>query len=107
LTSIEGNMLGWASAGSPSTMSPTSLRAADRAIDTIGQRTVVRGGQIWAAIGVSSKPITDNSSGTAMPRSRAAKTTPAAISSLLAKIAVGRGDRSSRRLAAVVPVSNV
>ena len=51
--------------------------------------------------------ITLNSSGTAMPRSRAAKTTPAAISSFEAKIAVGRGERSSSRSAAVTPVSNV
>ena len=68
------------------------LSAADRPIATMGQRTVVSGGQTLAAMGVSSKPMIDRSSGTDRPMLRAACKTPAAISSLLAKIAPGRGD---------------
>ena len=43
---VDGNSLGCSVGPGPPTISPTSLRAAERAIETIGQRTVVSGGQI-------------------------------------------------------------
>ena len=65
----------------PRPLSPTSLNAAARAIVAIGQRTVVSGGQMCEAIGVSSKPMIERSCGTLRPRWRATWNTPAAISS--------------------------
>ena len=59
------------------------------------------------AIAVSSNPTSDRSRGTSISRWRAACSAPAAISSLLAKIAVGRGLTSSSRSAAARPVSKV
>jgi hypothetical protein len=50
---------------------------------------------MWAAIAVSSQPMIVRSAGTVNPRCLAACYTPAAISSLEAKIAVGGGTRSS------------
>ncbi len=65
--------------------------AAARAIEVIGQRTVVSGGQVCEAMALSSNPMIECVSGTPMCRARAAWIAPAAISSLEAKIAVGRG----------------
>ena len=96
------------SGAGPNTPNPAmSFMAADRAIEAIGQRTVVNAGQICADTGVSSNPTTDRSLGMSMPLSRAARIAPAAISSLLAKMAEGRGIASSSRSAAIMPESKV
>ena len=63
--------------------------AAILAIAATGWRTVVSSGQIMLATGASSKPATDNSPGNCNPNFRAIDTTAAAMSSLLAKMAVG------------------
>ena len=68
---------------------------------------VVRGGQIILDIGLSSKPAIEISSGTDRPLRKAAIAKPAAISSLLAKIADG-GDASLKNCSpASSPALNV
>ena len=64
-------------------------------------------GGLREATGLSSKPITDNSSGMAIFSRYAALYTPAAISSLLAKMAVGRGRRASSASAQATPDSKL
>ena len=59
-TSVDRNSDGSSTAPSPSS-GAISFSAADRAIDAIGHRTVVSGGQTCAATGVSSKPMMDRS----------------------------------------------
>ena len=66
-----------------------SVLVATSAIFVMGCLTVVKAGHTWEASGVSSNPTTESSSGISRPRSRASNMTPAAMSSLLAKIAVG------------------
>ena len=60
-----------------------------------GWRTVVSGGLHRAASGMSSKPTTETSAGTARPRLAAAAMVLSAVMSLAAKIAVG-GSESER-----------
>ena len=48
-------------------------------------------------MGMPSNPTTEISSGTRFPRSRSARSTPMAMTSLMAKMAVSSGQRSSRR----------
>ena len=66
-----------------------SSSTAEPAMAAIGCRTVVSSGQTVVAVGVSSKPTTERSRGTSRPRRWATDTAAAAMSSLLAKIAVG------------------
>ena len=82
-----------------------SSRAAVSAISLMGWRTVVRGGHRRDAKGVSSKPTTDRSPGMAKPRRCASKSTPAAMSSLLATMALGASGKSSNSAAAALPES--
>jgi hypothetical protein len=71
--------------------------AAIRAIAATGCRTVVSSGHIMVATGASSNPVTDNCPGRLRPNFRAMDIAAAAMSSLLAKIAVGGvADRSIR-----------
>ena len=65
--------------------------AAVKAISAACIRIVVSEGQVVRAMALSPKPTTDSASGTAMPCSWAATSTPAAMASVLAKIALGRG----------------
>ena len=65
----------------------------------IGWRTVLSGGECRAASGMSSKPITDSSSGTEIPSSAATPSTAIAERSFAAKIAVGRSTSESRSCA--------
>ncbi len=65
----------------------------------IGWRTVVSAGQTTSAIGASSKPTTESCSGTAIFLAWATAITAAAMSSLLATMAVGGSGRSSSRRA--------
>ena len=66
----------------------------------IGWWIVVSAGQTEAAIEVSSKPAMLTSFGTSSPSRCATEQAAAAMSSLAAKIAVGRGVRANRRSAA-------
>src|SRR3569832_1078259 len=68
--SVDRNSDGSCTSSSPSSSSipAISFSAAERAIEALGQRTVVSGGQTWAAIGVSSKPMIDRSRGISSPR---------------------------------------
>src|SRR5262249_22083212 len=61
-----------------------------------GGRTVVSGGVMYAASGMSSKPTTLTSSGTRRPASFIAQITPNAIESLAAKTALTVGSLASR-----------
>ena len=70
----------------------TNFSAAMRPMSRIGWRIVVSEGHSREASGLSSKPMTVSSSGIFTPRRYAVRYTPAAVSSLPAKIAVGRGD---------------
>lgn len=70
-------------------MDAMSLVAASRAIARTGRRIVVSAGLILVASALSSNPATDKSRGTERPISVAVWITPAAMSSLLAKMAVG------------------
>ena len=63
-----------------------------------GWASVVSGGVELAASGMSSKPITERSSGTRSPSSRATWSTPSADISFAANTAVGRSPRVSRSL---------
>jgi hypothetical protein len=73
----------------------------------IGTRTEVRGGLVYCAIGMSSKPVTATSSGTETPASRRALNAPIAIESFAAKIAVGRCDNRASAFAARYPPVSV
>ena len=86
---------------------PTARAIASAAIAAIGIRSVVRPGTVDFAIGMSSKPTTDSSSGTFTPRSRAPRRTPIARTSVEATIAVGRGERRSSAPSAASPPSGV
>ncbi len=77
-----------------------------RAIAATGWRTVVSSGQIIVATGASSKPATDSWLGRLSPNLRAMETTAAAMSSLLAKIAVGGVAERSIRSAQTKPSVN-
>src|SRR4029453_9718578 len=59
---------------------------------------VVRGGAVEVAVGVSSKPTTDRSRGTWIPRAVAASTTPHASPSPLAPPGGGRPPHTGRQL---------
>src|SRR5262249_45784827 len=72
-----------------------SSRAASYPICWIGCSIVVSGGSPRADSGTLSKPITDRSSGTESPSSRATEIVVSAVTSFAAKIAVGRSSRSS------------
>src|SRR3546814_17074880 len=69
--------------------SATSVRAARTPMSRIGQRTVLSVGQICVAVGESSKPMIDNSPGTATTLPCATLINPAAISTFEQKNAVG------------------
>src|SRR5690606_12028259 len=69
----------------------------------IGWRMVVSSGHTVVAAEVSSQPTTDRSRGTSSPLRCATETTAAAMSSLLAKMAVGRFLRASSFSAAARP----
>jgi hypothetical protein len=76
--------------GVPSTVGvPISRSTAARAIASVGWRIVVSGGQTRLLAGESSKPAIARSPGIARPWRCAAASTPSAMSSLLAKTAVG------------------
>ncbi len=77
-------------------MPRSRISIAVSAIAATGWRIVVNSGHTVVAAEVSSKPTTDRSRGTSSPRRCATDTTAAAMSSLLAKIAVGglRSDSS-------------
>src|SRR5260370_6259444 len=81
----------------------TSSRAACRPFSPIGWRTVVSPGWAQAAIGRSSKPTTDRSSGTRTPACWAAAITPIAAMSLIASTAVGRRRPAHKRRNAFAP----
>ena len=68
---------------------------------------VVSAGHDWRENGLSSKPAMDRSYGTFMPADLAAASTPAAISSLEPKIAVGGSRSASSRRAPRKPSSKV
>ena len=72
--------------------------AACDAMSLVGWRTVVTGGHVCKAVGESSKPATERPSGSAMPASRAATMAPAAMSSLLATIAVGLSGKREKEV---------
>ena len=74
---------------------------------SMGCRITVSGGQDFSAVGVSSNPATERSPGSSSLRCCANHTTPDAISSLLATIAVGLFWRSRICLAATRPDSKV
>src|SRR5690606_37142093 len=84
-----------------------SLPAASLPIARIGWRIVVKEGHRREASGLSSKPTTVRSSGILTPRRYAVRYTPAAVSSLPAKIAVCGGERDSSISAHAAPDSNV
>ena len=71
-------------------MSSPSARAAARPFARKSWRIVVSAGSMAVASGMSSKPITDRSSGTRSPRCCAALTTAAAMRSEKQITAVGR-----------------
>jgi hypothetical protein len=66
------------------------ISAATPAISAVGWRTVVSCGQTTWALGESSKPTRVRSRGISMCRRLATAMTPSAMSSLPAKMAVGR-----------------
>src|SRR5690606_16065215 len=84
-----------------------SFSAASLPMSRIGWRIVVNEGHKREASGLSSKPMTVRSSGILTPRRYAVRYTPAAVSSLPAKIAVGGGERDSNVSAHAAPDSNV
>ena len=71
-------------------MADSNISAARLPISTNGCWMVVSGGRICPADSMSSKPITDTSSGTRSPASAAAVITAYAVTSECAKTAVGR-----------------
>src|SRR6185437_1265178 len=91
---------------SPPWICAINRRAACSAICSVRCREVVSEGHEWRENGLSSKPATDKSYGTCRPAARAAASTPAAISSLEPKIAVGGSASPSRRRAPRKPSSN-
>jgi len=78
-----------------------------RAIASVGWRMVVSGGQTRLLAGESSKPTIARSPGIARPWRCAAASTPSAMSSLLAKTAVGWWRSLSSWCVAATPDSNV
>src|SRR6266581_8549622 len=86
-------------------------RAASLPFSTIGWRTVVSGGLVHAAAGMSSNPTTDRSSGMCNPADCAADIRPIAVISLIASTAVGRrlplGSDSKARAPAATEVPAV
>ncbi len=76
-------------------------------MSTIGSRTVVSAGARSTATATSSKPVTDIRPGTAMPRSRSTESTPMAMSSLRARIAVTSGWAARISSAACLPPRRV
>ena len=60
-------------------------------MSTIGEPHVVSAGARSTATATSSKPVTDIRAGTGMPRARSTESTPMAMSSLRARIAVTSG----------------
>src|SRR5262249_12862360 len=74
-----------------------STRIASSPVSWKGTRTEARGGTVWAAISMSSHPMTAQSSGTRRPSSRRKLSTPIAIVSFCAKMAVRSGRRDSNR----------
>src|SRR6185437_4207749 len=87
--------------------SPSKSSSAVAAIAETGWRIVVSSGHTVVAGAVSSKPTTLRSLGTSRPLRCASPTTAAAISSLLAKIAVGRFELPNSRSAASRPERKV
>ena len=86
-------------------ISSSSRVAAARPQATTSVLTVVSGGWRWAASSMSSKPVTDISPGTEMPRARASESPAVAIRSLAKTTAVGRSARSSSSPMARAPDS--
>jgi hypothetical protein len=77
-----------------------------RAIAATGCRTVVSSGQIMVATGASSKPVTESWPGKLNPNFRAMEMAAAAMSSLLAKMAVGGVAERNIRSAQTNPSEN-
>ena len=89
MTRSKGRILARSAVVRPSMRAVTASTAA-RPMAKRGWRTVVSAGDPTAAKSMSSKPTTDISPGTDTPASEKAWMAPIAISSLAAKIAVGR-----------------
>ena len=88
------------SAGASSSIIRSKRSTAARPMSVSGWRTVVRGGSVAIAEGMSSKPTTERSSGTRIPRACATARTSFAEMSFAAKIALGGWGMSKRRTAA-------
>jgi hypothetical protein len=84
-------------------ISSSSSSIALRAMSATGCRMVVSAGQIVVASGVSSKPTTVRSPGTSSRRRCATAIAAAAMSSLLANMALGRRGLDSICSAAMRP----
>src|SRR5690606_4928997 len=99
----------WLCIGTPASLRrpAISMRAACRAMSSVACLAVVSAGHECREIGLSSKPAMDRSYGTFRPADFAAASTPAAISSLEPKIAVGGSRNDSRRRAPRKPSSKV
>ena len=78
---------GWPVARRPP--AAAGCRSATRPRPAIGWRTVVSGGALETAAGLSSKPTTERSCGTTTPNRRALSSRPSAVESQPATIAVG------------------
>ena len=85
----------------------SSCRVIDRPSSTIGCRTVVSGGSVYAAVSMSSNPITATSSGTRRPASRSVRRAACAIRSEAANTASSSGSAASSSRMAAVPDSRV
>ncbi len=79
------------------------MLAAAAPMSDIGWLMVVKPGQTMPAVAMSSKPTTERSLGITSPRAWAVASTPRAISSLQAKIAVGGSAMDSSFSAASSP----
>lgn len=108
-TSSEGGRTSAATSWSQSAATAPSIRllAAKAAISTRGWRMVVSCGRLKRPPELSSNPATEMSSGIDRPASAMAASAPSAMSSLLAKMAVGRVSEASSAVVTVSPDSKV